>query len=414
MIPTNSNTAAQGCSPVSSNCVIWQGPNITCINLCTGDSVSEVVYKLATEVCAMKAQLDLSDVDFDCLVSSAIGTPEPEHNLTVAITLLVNKVCELNDIVNAFQNNDGSINLDFAVAIPSTASCFVKEDINGDPVFSLPHSEFTKDISKKVCALNTLVNQHTGTLSNHESRIIALETYEAASQDLMVTPICVLPTSPDVPITTAFESLEQQFCNLRSITGMPTALSAALTFQCQGLGAEKAFSTTGTMSSIPGWKAPVTTVADALQNMWLTLCDMRAGLKDIAINGGGTAVAGFNCSSIIVNFSVATNEERTQATVFFAGLVTIPDGVTDCTSQGAKITFTDSANNKSIQYVNVTANKTNTLGTTFTLTGLNPALAYTAVLEGCFSKDGSQCSKVVTKQVPVSCQVVTNVTAVFV
>lgn len=414
MLPTNSNTADQGCSPVSSNCVIWQGPNIACINLCTGDSVSEVVYKLATEVCAMKAQLDLSDVDFDCLVSSAIGTPEPEHNLTVAITLLVNKVCELNDIVNAFQNNDGSINLDFAVAIPATASCFVKDDINGDPMFSLPHSEFTKDISKKVCALNTLVNQHTSTLSNHETRIVALETYEAASQDLLVTPTCVLPTSPDVPIATAWEALEQQFCNLRSITGMPTALSAALTYQCQGLGSENALSVNGTMSSIPGWKPTVTTLADALQNLFITVCDMRAGLKDVAINGGGTTIGGFNCSNIIIDFSVSTNEGRTEATVFFAGLVTIPDDVTDCTSQGAKITFSDSAGNKIVHYVNVTANKTNTLGTTFALTGLNPSLTYSANLEGCFVKAGNQCLKVVTKSIPVACQVVSNVTAVFV
>lgn len=413
MNPINSNTE-QGCSPVSSNCVIWQGPNITCINLCTGDSVSEVVYKLATEVCAMKAQLDLSEVDFDCLVSSAIGTPEPEHNLTVAITLLVNKVCELNDIVNAFQNNDGSINLDFAVAIPATASCFVKQDINGDPVFSLPHSEFTKDISKKVCALNTLVNQHSSTLSNHETRITTLENADTAVNDLMVTPVCVLPTSPDVSVGVAFEALEQQFCNLRSITGMPTALSAALTYQCQGLASENALSVNGTMSAIPGWKSTVTTVADALQNMFITLCDMRAAVKDITLNGGTGLTTGFNCSSVIIDFSVSTNEARTQATVFFAGLVTIPDGVTDCTAQGAKITFTDSAGAKSIQYVNVTANKSNTIGTTFTLTGLNPALNYTASFEGCFTKNGSECLKTLTKTVPVSCQIVSNVTAVFV
>ena len=414
MTPTNSNTADQGCSPVSSNCVIWQGPNISCINLCTGDSVSEVVYKLATEVCAMKAQLDLSEVDFDCLVSSAIGTPEPEHNLTVAITLLVNKVCELNDIVNAFQNNDGSINLDFAVAIPSTASCFVKEDVNGDPVFSLPHSEFTKDISKKVCALNTLVNQHSATLTNHERRIAILETADTSPDELLVTPVCVLPTSPDVPVTTAFEALEQQFCNLRSITGMPTALSASLTYQCQGLSLENALSVNGTMSALPGWKSTVTTVADALQNLFITVCDMRAAVKDIALNGGGGTTTGFNCSSVIIDFSVSLNEARTQATVFFAGLVTIPDGVTDCTSQGAKITFIDSAGGKSIQYVNVTANKSNTLGTTFTLTGLNPSLNYTANLEGCFTKNGSECLKTVSKTVPVACQIVSNVTAVFV
>lgn len=416
MLPTNSNTADQGCSPVSSNCVIWQGPNISCINLCTGDSVSEVVYKLATEVCAMKAQLDLSDVDFDCLVSAAVGTPEPEHTLHVALELLINKVCDLDGIINALQNNDGSVNLDFTVQIPSDASCFYTTDVNGDPVFSLAHSVFTKNIAKKVCQLNTLVNQHTSTLTNHEQRITTLETAETASNDLMVTPVCVLPTSPDVPIATAFEALEQQFCNLRTVTGMPTALSAALTYQCQGLGQENALSVTGTMSSLTGWKSPVTTVADALQNMFITLCDMRAAVKDIQVNGGsGTGPAGsLNCSTILIDFAVTTNEARDQATIFFAGLLTLPDDVTDCTSQGAKLTFSDSLGNKSIHYINVTSNKSNTAGTTFTLTGLNTSLNYTVTLEGCFTKNGNQCLKTVTKTAPIACSIVTNVTAVFV
>ena len=37
------------CSPTSSNCVIWQGPDLACIKLCKGDTVSDVVAKLAAE-----------------------------------------------------------------------------------------------------------------------------------------------------------------------------------------------------------------------------------------------------------------------------------------------------------------------------------------------------------------------------
>ena len=53
MIPTSSSISTNGCDNISSNCVIWQGPDIACINLCSGDSVSEVVSKLATEVCTL-------------------------------------------------------------------------------------------------------------------------------------------------------------------------------------------------------------------------------------------------------------------------------------------------------------------------------------------------------------------------
>ena len=51
MIPTNSSNTTNGCDSISSNCVIWQGPDISCINLCNGDTISDVTAKLAELVC---------------------------------------------------------------------------------------------------------------------------------------------------------------------------------------------------------------------------------------------------------------------------------------------------------------------------------------------------------------------------
>ena len=39
MIPTNSSATTNGCDNISSNCVIWQGPDISCIDLCNGDTI---------------------------------------------------------------------------------------------------------------------------------------------------------------------------------------------------------------------------------------------------------------------------------------------------------------------------------------------------------------------------------------
>jgi hypothetical protein len=168
------------------------------------------------------------------------------------------------------------------------------------------------------------------------------------------------------------------------------------------------------MSSLVGWRNQVCTVADALTNLFITVCDMIAAVKDLALNGVSSNSTTFNCASVIVDFTVTTNVERTSATMFFAGITTIADDVTDCTAQGAKVTVTDSSGARFITYVNVSNNKTNTNGVTFAIPGLNPALNYTFLLEACFTKSGSQCNKVVTKTAPVSCAVVTNVTASFV
>ena len=61
------------CSPISSNCVVWQGPDIPFIHLCTGDSISEVIHKLATELCEVLETLKVSNYDLTCFSTISCG-----------------------------------------------------------------------------------------------------------------------------------------------------------------------------------------------------------------------------------------------------------------------------------------------------------------------------------------------------
>jgi len=79
-VPIKSNNTQQGCNPISSNCVVWQGPNIPCINLCTGDSVSDVIAKMATELCDITSQTDISLLDLSCF-NPLYPTPQNNQGL---------------------------------------------------------------------------------------------------------------------------------------------------------------------------------------------------------------------------------------------------------------------------------------------------------------------------------------------
>jgi hypothetical protein len=57
------NFIDSNCESKSSNCVIWDGPDIPCISLCKGQSVGWAIYMLATKLCALEEQLDLSNYD---------------------------------------------------------------------------------------------------------------------------------------------------------------------------------------------------------------------------------------------------------------------------------------------------------------------------------------------------------------
>ena len=85
MIPTNANNP-QHCDPISSNCVIWQGPDIECVNICNGDTVSAVIAKMGEQLCDILAginnqtgaDLDITQFNFACLTEQTGTTPEDD------------------------------------------------------------------------------------------------------------------------------------------------------------------------------------------------------------------------------------------------------------------------------------------------------------------------------------------------
>ncbi len=85
------NLDNQNCSPISSNCVVWEGPDMPCIKLCKGDSVSDAVAALANELCSLLDSLNATSYDTTCL--SLSKQPKTTHDL---IQTLIDKICEIS------------------------------------------------------------------------------------------------------------------------------------------------------------------------------------------------------------------------------------------------------------------------------------------------------------------------------
>jgi hypothetical protein len=82
------------CSPVSSNCVIWAGPNIPCIKLCAGDTISDVTFKLATELCTILDYLNVDNYDLSCF---NLASCQP-NNFQELLQFLINRICALKNV----------------------------------------------------------------------------------------------------------------------------------------------------------------------------------------------------------------------------------------------------------------------------------------------------------------------------
>lgn len=371
MKPLNSNT--EGCNPISSNCVIWQGPDIECIKLCKGDTVSDVVYKLATELCTLMDMTSLTSYDLTCL---NVPKCDPD-NFQGLIQLLINKICELlNNQSSGSGNRFAGGSSDTIVPI---AECFYYKTELGDTVTTMPVSDYARAIGNKVCDLVAQILTINEILANHEERITTLENTPAPVVVIpQVTPTCV-SASIATPMETVLSAVEQQFCQLRNATGMPTQLYNSISAECVNLSNQKALGVSGgIMATYPGWVISPSNVADTLTNMWITLCDLRSAvqyIKETCCPGG--------CDGISVTLTATF--DGTNLKLYFVGAV--PSGFTDCDGTGNLFNITDDGGNVVSQRVNITTYMNAPGGYAINLTGsaLNLASNFTIKTDACFT-----------------------------
>jgi len=267
------------CSPTSSNCVIWQGPDLHCIKLCTGDTVSDVIANLATELCTVMDQLSITNYDLSCF--DLVGCkPETFQEL---LQFLIEQICLAQGISPT--TVDGKTD-DVLITV---APCFI---VNGITVMTL--TDYVIAIGLRVCNIIDQISVINDTLNELDIRVTILENAVPPTYTLPeITSDCILQNSPQiggdgsgpVRIDTLLSILinddNNGYCALISATGLPVDLVNAVLSQCI-LNSDLQLSgpTIGLpYSANPNWEsfwnvAPNITVASSINNIWVALCDI--------------------------------------------------------------------------------------------------------------------------------------------
>jgi len=131
--PLNLNKT--GCSPMSSNCIIWQGPEIPCLSLCKGDNITQVIYDLAINFCDLYEQLSPETYNIECLNLD-------ECNIKVFKDLfqaIIDKVCFLeaggcNTNVEIEIQEDGSFKANVTNGTAPYTYLWTPESVNPEKV----------------------------------------------------------------------------------------------------------------------------------------------------------------------------------------------------------------------------------------------------------------------------------------
>ena len=270
------------CSPISSNCVIWQGPDIPCINLCAGDTVSDVVFKLATELCTIIDQLDVSNYDLSCF-DLASCTPQTFQEL---LQFLIEQICAAQGITVS----DGKV-IGCPDCLVSVAPCF---QTGGQTTMQLV--DYVQMIAERVCSIIDQINQLINQVNNLEIRVEILENTPPPVFTLPSIEVdCTLADGIIVggnsyPIDQILDALINDpvygYCALTGATGLPADILSAVASQCI-TGTDPTLTDpdlTYSAAYAPNWVNSPLTAADAITNIWLVLCDMYNYLQTIQID----------------------------------------------------------------------------------------------------------------------------------
>lgn len=392
MIPTKSSSDSNGCNNISSNCVVWQGPDISCINLCQGDTVSDVVAALATKLCeitdGISNEPDLTGFDLKCALPSGATPTTLAENLQAIVTY----ICSL-------PTSSGS---DYTE--PNISLCSALQyDVGGTTITSLPLSQYALLVGNKVCDILATITTIQTQLNSIDGRVTVLESFFPlpTSTEVQIIPKCVTSTVGQLTdLSVVVAALETDFCDLRTATGTPTVINNAVGQQAI-LNGDNMLSVSGqTYSAQTGWKTSPVNMANSLQNAWIVIKDLYDAVATIQ-----TECCPGACDSLVFDFSATRlldSNSLTTHIILDLSASTIPSGFAD-TSGTTPVTISDSATptpGTVVQNINLTSLAQNTPYTTnIPVSTILANGDLTVSINSSFTKEGNVCQESKTKSV---------------
>jgi len=276
------------CSPISSNCVIWQGPDIPCIKLCRGDTISDVIHKLAIELCNIMDLLDVNGYDLSCF---DLASCKPQ-NIQELIQFLIERICALEAVdaaAAATPTTTGSAaRSSSADTLVTVAPCFV---VGTTTVMTIV--EYAQAMGTRICGIIDQITVINNQITNLDIRVTTLEN----------TPV-VFPPTPSIVINCnigtlisgnaytidsvldqLINSVTNGYCAYTSVLGTPSNITSSFTPGCV-FGAP--------ITTDPNWTVVPTDLSETLTNIWIAICSIYSSITPLTTQ---------NSSSINLDFT---------------------------------------------------------------------------------------------------------------
>ena len=383
MLPIKNNNDQSACDPVSSNCVIWQGPDIPCIDLCHGDSISDVTAKLAAELCDVLNLVDITQYDISCFSPVCPAFTD----FSDLVQFIIDKLCELQTCCNAETPAASGC----PECVLTIASCFQYVNELGDTVTTMNIDDYVRAIGNKVCTLESTLTALQATVTDHETRITFIENNccntGSGTTTITIPDSCLDPSLTNIPVENFVESLEEAFCNLQNNTGTPSQILANISPKCFVTQTPDSLLNPG---SLPANYNPnnFATMAGSLANAWAMICDMYLAVQNIQ-----NTCCAVTCDDIDITFQ---SINISDPNIVITTIGNIPAGWNECGS-GSTLNIQDAYGTNAT----VTWNYDLT-GTPVSIAipaSLQDSIKFTVTATACSTDGATTCNETVTQVV---------------
>jgi hypothetical protein len=287
------NLDNNSCSPISSNCVIWQGPNIPCIKLCTGDTITDVVHGLATQLCNIVDQANISTLDLSCLKIST-GTP---NNLNELLQILVDKICELNNV-----SNTRNVATRGASSCPTDCVVPVADCLQSGGQTTMKLLDYVQLIGNTICDIIGDITTINNSITNLDNRVTILEGIEPAPPYVLpsIVPDCTLADGLvlqgvsyklDVILQALINDDNHGYCALLGALGQPSEITIAYNSQTVDCTDGSLSDCSKTLQELyPSFIVNPQNLSESFIDMWLVIKDIRDAYKRYNVVAGNSNV----------------------------------------------------------------------------------------------------------------------------
>lgn len=288
-------------SIVSSNSVLWDGPELSELGVKPGDKITSVLDSMLKKLLAITpSSFDISKVDFSELASSVEDYPK---SLEEALTLLITRSGSVSPTgVPAQSVNDILENI--YVSVPEQ---YQNTNASGDKITAEKITDYIKRLATDMTTLASAISTLTGSNGTLISRMDKLSQDFASLDPATKEDLNVAYKGQIRQLQGAISLIEEDVIDAGSRVGSEAQIQAALA-SVPDLGSQNMLSQAQTYSAHPLWTANPTSIAQLMVNQSIFMDDVRR------YSTGDVSPVLVTTNNIQLELNLALNGPQTQLT----------------------------------------------------------------------------------------------------